>query len=335
MEVPSRALPGQCLQFRNTDMIPDLDGEPWFPRQEGACVFQFPGNLTTALILIQMQELGFRVLVDVDDNYLKPWVGIPGVVSAWEAKLDKARLEKDDPYSNEQHRDICKFVDGIIVSTPELAKWYGRVNDNVYVCPNSVDPGDWPKQPPHQETGILHVGYAGSSSHWWDVDLLRRAFGWLETKEDVQIHLIGEFEASEKYKVTRWTDDLNAARRNLQPLDVGFAPLRDAAWTRCKSDIKMMEYAMAGAAGVFSIVEPYKLWTDLPGYGCKTEKDFLKVAKHIYRNRDEVRETARLAREYVMRERLIAQNIHHWEEAIDGREEAELDLGRVRADASA
>jgi ribonuclease D len=95
----------------------------------------------------------------------------------------------------------------------------------------------------------------------------------------------------------------------------------------------MMEYTMAGAAGVYSIVEPYRHWQDLPGYGARTPKDFLKIAKHLYRNRDEVRETARLAREYVMRERLIQQNIHHWEEAIDGRQEAEPGLGGVRADA--
>ena len=217
-----------------------------------------------------MQDLGIRVLVEVDDNYLKPLPSLPGAKTSWETKMDRERMKKDDPYSNEQHRYICEFVDGIIVSTPELAKWYERVNDNVYVCPNSVDPVDWPADPPHQETGILHVGYAGSSSHYWDVDLLKRAFGWLEDKEDVQLHLIGEFEASEKYRVTRWTEDLRQARRNLQPLDIGFCPLRDAAWTRCKSDIKMMEYTMAGAAGVYSIVEPYRHWQDLPGYGART-----------------------------------------------------------------
>ena len=39
--------------------------------------------------------------------------------------------------------------------------------------------------------------------------------------------------------------------------DIGLCPLTDTAFNRCKSPIKWMEYAMAGAATVASPVEPY------------------------------------------------------------------------------
>jgi hypothetical protein len=39
--------------------------------------------------------------------------------------------------------------------------------------------------------------------------------------------------------------------------DVGIGPLRDTPFTRCKSDVKFLDYAAIGVAGAFSRVAPY------------------------------------------------------------------------------
>lgn len=40
--------------------------------------------------------------------------------------------------------------------------------------------------------------------------------------------------------------------------DIALAPLRDTPFGRCKSDLKYLDYAAIGAAGIFSRVAPYQ-----------------------------------------------------------------------------
>jgi hypothetical protein len=100
--------------------------------------------------------------------------------------------------------------------------------------------------------------------------------------------------------------------------DVMLCPLRPNRWADCKSDVKALEAAMGGACSIVSKTEPYRPWWDgsAPGYVAETKRDFLKMVKHVVANRDEVRETARLAREYAVTERNIKREIENWREAI-------------------
>jgi glycosyltransferase involved in cell wall biosynthesis len=85
----------------------------------------------------------------------------------------------------------------------------------------------------------------------------------------------------------------------------------------CRSDLKAIEKAFAGAALVLSDVAPYDLFT--AGENClkaKTAADFYKQIRHLVQNRDEVKQLAAAGREYVMSERLITQQISKWEEAV-------------------
>src|SRR5205085_9923767 len=41
-------------------------------------------------------------------------------------------------------------------------------------------------------------------------------------------------------------------------LDIGLAPLLPTAYNRCRSDVKFLEYAAQGAAGIYADLEPYR-----------------------------------------------------------------------------
>ena len=75
---------------------------------------------------------------------------------------------------------------------------------------------------------------------------------------------------------------------------------------------------MGGACSVVSRTEPYRPWWDGegPGYVAETRKDYVKVLKHLVANREEVRETATLAREYATTKRNIVNTIESWREAV-------------------
>lgn len=316
-DMPAKHLPGKTVFFESRDI--QAGGDDYvFPRQEGGtAVWMFPGNTTRWIAMAQMKvELGLRVLVEVDDNYTTG-TPIPGL-SSWLVKRD---MSGQDRHSYETHTRIVKSkaCDGVIVSTPALERVYGRIHPNVYVCTNSIDPDDWPEgEPEHQPDGVLRVGWAGSASHAYDLADIRRALDWASRQPDVEVVVMGQLDPGVKHRRVSWTDKLAEYRENVQQIDVMLCPLRSNAWSDCKSDVKALEAAMGGACSIVSRTEPYRPWWDgsAPGYSAATPKEFLKVVKHLVANRDEVRETARLAREYAVTKRNIKDGVAAWRAAI-------------------
>ncbi|MCR4338820.1 MAG: hypothetical protein NUW01_02920, partial [Gemmatimonadaceae bacterium] len=228
-----------------------------------------------------------------------------------------------DQHSYEAHVKIVrsKACDGVIVSTPRLAEVYAPLGKPVYVCSNSVDPADWPDaDPEHQPDGVLRVGWAGSASHGYDLADVRRALDWASRQPDVEVVVMGQLDPGVQHRRIPWTDSLATYRASVSQIDVMLCPLRPNAWSDCKSDVKALEAAMGGACSIVSRTEPYRPWWDgsAPGYSAASPKEFLKLVKHMVANRDEVRETARLAREYAITERNIGHGVHAWREAIAG-----------------
>jgi len=318
MNMPAKYLPGRVCRFNETDITLDLK----FRRQIGAAVWQFPGNDFRALMMAEMHLQGIPVWVEVDDNYTVD----PPYISVWERNrkqaIKKIRNEPDAMVADyETHVKIVrsKAVDGVICSTPKLAEVYSKLHRNVVVCPNSIDPADWPaEEPPHSPDGVLRVGWAGSISHGYDLNDIRRALGWAAEQKDVEVVLFGELSLPVRHRNIPWTDSLEEYRRNVSQIDVMLCPLRPSPWSDCKSDVKMLEGTLGGACGIVSKTEPFRPWwaEDRPCYVADTPKDFLKMVKHVVRNRDETRETARLAREYVLEHRNIRKSVTAWRDAL-------------------
>jgi hypothetical protein len=117
-EVPARALPGQVLFFDEEDLAPDDKWGATFPRQKGAAIWPFAGNTSRGIVMAAMSEQGIRVLMETDDNYTLPR---DLRVGDWADRIQPG----DDSHSREAHMRLCKWVDGIIVATENLAEHYG------------------------------------------------------------------------------------------------------------------------------------------------------------------------------------------------------------------
>lgn len=311
--MPAKHLPGRVVRLNDSDIDPE---SLLFRRQSGSAIWMFPGNVSKWLLMAEMHTQGIPVWVEVDDNYTITQQS--SVLSAsWQGKRDRT----GDKASHECHRKIVQSscVTGVIVSTPRLAEEYRRLHGNVHVCRNSVDPDDWPDDPPHQPDGVLRVGWAGSTSHGYDLNDIRRALDWASRQRDVKVVLIGQLGFSSlDFMHVPWADNPADYRTNLSKIDVMLCPLRENRWSACKSDVKALEATMAGACTVVSRTEPYRVWweEDRPCYVADDAKGFLKAVKHLVAHRDEALETARLAREYVLGERNIRKTITAWREAL-------------------
>ena len=312
-DVPARRLPGQVLSLRPTD-IERLGKDFAYPRQKGPAVWQFPGNTTRALMIAGMQQAGIPVFLEVDDNYLldNPYGG-----KHWKARIDKGEI---DATNREAHRKIVPWLNGVICATDALAYHYERLNPNTHVCRNAIEPLDW-EEPDKPDDGVLRIGYAASDSHIADIRLIEQAFDWAARQPNVEIVLFGlrpetGYWARIPVHHVGWTDDLAQYRKSLEILDVGVCPLKSGQWADCKSDIKAMEYAMAGAMAIVSATEPYRHWADLPCLVASKPKDWLRAIKEVVANRDEVKRIAGEARAYVMAERTITDTVEEWHEAF-------------------
>lgn len=321
-ELPARYLPGKTANLDFTSPVLDgehPDGTPrvTFPEQEGAAIWCLPGNATRGVLMRAMQLNGTRVLVEVDDNYLT----MPPHKTEWQRTIVPG--DQEDHHSRDAHRRIVQNVaDGVIVSTPYLEKRYQRTfpGKPVYVCRNTVEPDDW-AHVKKIEDGQLRFGWSASESHKFDAALIAPAMRWLAKQDGVICCLVG-LQPPEMEDVlcerAGWTNDLELFRQNLSYFDVGFCPVKRTDWSAARSDLKALEYSMAGAVSIVSRNEPYDLWlkNDMPCLTAGTAKEFLKAAQWCVKHRDELKTIAAQAKDYVLAERTTDQNVWHWQEAI-------------------
>lgn len=318
-QLPARWLPGQAI-FNHPYAEPDEHGLPKFVNHAGTAVFQYAGDLFHHQITRQLQDQGYRVLIEVDDDYTN-WFKEVMPRAGWKRTIAEAA---PNGFSVEQHRFTVEIADGVIVTTERLANRYRKLNPNVFVCPNQIDPVDWPevKKP---DDGIFRIGWFASGSHREDGQIIRRALEWASRQPNVEVNLIGIGVGPDgrpwypfDFKYRPWSNDLSVYRRFLLDLDVGLAPVVGSPWAQGRSDLKALEYAMAGAVPFVSDVDPYK-GCEVPGImHCPTPKAFLSAVQWAVANQHEIKDLAREARAYVLDERTVEANIDKWEAAVAG-----------------
>lgn len=293
------------------DLARDEDGRVFFPRQVGAAIWQFPGSTAQSIICAALQARDHRLLVEVDDNYTTIEAGHDA--TGW--RYGAARSGRDVP-SVEAHMSVAGFADGIIVSTPHLRDIYSRLNANVYLCPNSIDPSDWPEPPDREGREVIRVGFAGSDSHAPDLALVTHVLAWASEQPGLEAVLYGLDPGWRfPHKIMVWTDDRDAYRRRLSDLDIGLVPLRETPWSRGKSDLKIMEYAMAGVAPVVGDALPFQGWRDvIPLH--PDGRAMLEDVKALAADPALRAERVQAVREHILAERTIEKNIWRWREAL-------------------
>lgn len=133
------------------------------------------------LIIDKLRKLGIITIMDLDDY--------------WQPSKDHPAYQMivNDNLPNKIKENIKK-VDYVITTTPIFAKEISKLNKNVIVLPNSIDPSEKQFTPKPEETDKnLRIGWLGGSSHYHDLviigDSVSRFLG--ENKETAQMSLCG------------------------------------------------------------------------------------------------------------------------------------------------
>jgi hypothetical protein len=314
-DIPARHLPAQSVSLKASLMDWDMEKDQIVLRHHrGVGVWQFLGDDFRSRVAFALQDQGVRTMMEVDDLYLYSPPRSVGSRGAWASTPEEGR-KTGLMYNHEEHRILTPQFDGIICSTESLAREYREFNDNIYVCPNSIDTADWHERPDRKDD-VFRIGYYGGSSHLHDWPLVKKALKWASRQKGVEVVMLGFAPPGSSYRTYPWTDDLRAARENLYTLDLGVAPLKQGRFSNGKSDIKAMEYAMAGACPLMQQAEPYGPWKHM--FPDLMIEDWEDAIRYCVKNQDECRDYAKMAKTYVLRERTIEKNVHLWKEAILG-----------------
>lgn len=246
------------------DGFPDVD----------AIVIQRPIADTTWQFIRLFQQQGIKVSVDMDDNFDALHPSNPAAV--------KIRSTPRMSVKN-VHRAITQ-ADALIVSTPELARVYGKHAQRVTILENRV-PAWWLDIPkPESDT----IGWSGTARyHVGDVEQLGATLGILQD-EGRHIHIVGpepeqvRFGLRKPATFTEWRP-IEQYGALMAAVGVGVVPLQSSPFNRCKSWLKGIEFA---AVGVPVVASPLPEYQRLYGVGlvaglAEKPKDWLRHLRDL------------------------------------------------------
>jgi glycosyltransferase involved in cell wall biosynthesis len=222
-----------------------------------------------------------------------------------------------------------------------LADEYRKINKNVLVLKNCVDPDDWPT-PKRNEGEKVRIGLVGSVTANGDFDSIRVALTELNKRADVQLVMFGlppkdlpkaqelykeEYEFWSQFNIewqpfvpmADYFDTLNNLR-----LDMMLIPRKDNYFNRCKSNIKFLEASMLEIPCVMQGFEdgksPYqfdKVEEQGMGIVVTDNSKWLEAIDKLIANKDLRRAMGKLANKYVLENYDIKTNAINWKNAYE------------------
>jgi glycosyltransferase involved in cell wall biosynthesis len=125
------------------------------------------------------------------------------------------------------------------------------------ILPNHIKAGLLDINRPHRDK--LTIGWAGGTTHSWDVEEVRDPLREIAFNSDVDIHFIGANHSPIVGKPCRWTkweQDVGHYYKNID-FDIAIAPSADHLFNRSKTPIRALEMGALGIPVVASNRLPY------------------------------------------------------------------------------
>ena len=162
---------------------------------------------------------------------------------------------------------LIQNATALTVSTEEMKRTLAPYHSAIHVLPNLLDDELWltPTLPVRPGEPLV-IGFAGTPTHLLDLGFMGAALTRLQEKHGDRIRFVFMGCATEATKALPnfsflpFKPNYRTYAQTLQEagIHIGLAPLHDNFFNRCKSNIKWLEYAACGIAGVYSDLPPYR-----------------------------------------------------------------------------
>lgn len=205
-----------------------------------------------------MHRHGIAVIWEADDDLISPAIISRMHDTKWEDGKSDQQLEQD----RQDRVWTMQQCDGVTVSTQRLATITRQYTDKpVIVVPNYIDIR-WFREVifgARKSIKGLTIGWAGGRRAEYDVEPMAEAWGRLARRypdvtfvcQGYQPAAITEQVPADRLIRLPWMP-LQRYPAGLRQVDIGCAAVADVPFNRAKSNIKALEYAVAGSAVVAS-----------------------------------------------------------------------------------
>lgn len=291
---------------------------------------QRAGKLELAKLL---KKNGKKIVFDNDDT-VKDDGGF-----RFNEYIDQERMKQGLKKLDEHTDEFLRVADLVTCSTEYLANEYRKVNPNVIVLPNYIDPFYFP-EPERNEGDKVRIGITGSVGITSDVEVLIPIIEHYKNDPRVQLVLFSLPPAkddkitrelySEEYKFwdsvdVEWTPFVPAEEYydtlNDLKLDMIIIPRADNYFNRCKSNLKFLENSMLEIPSVCQTFptgdSPYQQNPADAEYMLQAgnTQEFIDQMEKLITNKEYRRELGKKARKYVEENYSIHDNAYKWIDA--------------------
>jgi len=214
-------------------------------------VFQRPSYARSLELGRALKAKGKKIIFENDDTY----EGLP---------LERLDNEKQRQIAKEQAnnlREFLKMADGAIASTKILAEEYKRLNPNVAVLKNCIDPLDQ-YECKENTTGKFRIGFIGSVTSNDDYFHIKDQIKKLDERGDITIVVLGvkyqdgthlpvmqeDFNFWNSLKNIEWQPYVHVTEYMMTladlALDLAVIPRKEHYFNQCKSNLKFLEMSL-------------------------------------------------------------------------------------------
>lgn len=296
-------------------------------------VFHRPEEDGKLELMRLLKKIGKKIVFDNDDTY-KDNGGIK-----FTDYFNKERVERGLRDLNIIIDEAIGLSDLVTCSTEFLAEEYRKINPNVVVLPNYIDPFYFP-EPLRNETDTIRIGITGSLALTTDADLIKPIMEHYKDNPKIKFVLLSlppdkENETYQKlygedYKFwesmdIEWQPFVPASEyyetlNNLK-LDLAIIPRADNYFNRCKSNLKFLEDSMLEIPCVCQAFKtgdsPYQVNPEDSKYMILADgfDEFITAIDKLIADKDYRRELGAKAHEYVEKNYNIENNAYKWVDA--------------------
>lgn len=186
--------------------------------------------------------------------------------------------------------DICRLSTTVTVGNAFLADYAKKYNDRVTIVPTSIDTKHYqPFDKENETNGRIIVGWTGSSTSQYHLEMFEPVLADLLKERDVEIRVVSNREPSFKeisYIWRAWSPESEV--EEISRIDVGIMPTPDDQWSRGKCALKALQYMSLGIPAVCTDMganrEVVKHGEN--GFLAKTPEDWLNSLKNLIDNKE-------------------------------------------------
>lgn len=290
--------------------------------------FQRPSSKVSLELARLLKLKGKKIIFDNDDSYS----GIP---------LSRLGNEKRVQIAQEINNNLNEFArmaDGVTTSTPLLVEEYKKLNPNIVLLKNCIDPLDEVSCKPNT-TGKFRVGIIGSVTSNDDYYHIKDQIKKLDERGDITLVVLGvllqngkvtpgmqeDYDFWSSLKNIEWHPSVHVTDYYVKvaslALDLAIIPRKDHYFNKCKSNLKFLDMSLLSipvlSQGFSDGLSPYQGVDEPYMTIINDNSQWYDKILEIRDNYPKYKDLAVKAHDYVLENYNINSYCHEWQDKIE------------------